>query len=67
MLTYYEKIAPHLNEPLYTRTALQWCESLSLPVFSGGAGYSIVRSCLYLGSVISYYMPAIYIFLLVRH
>ncbi len=20
MLTYYEKIAPHLNEPLYTRT-----------------------------------------------
>lgn len=22
MLTYYKKVAPHLNEPLYTRTAL---------------------------------------------
>ncbi|MFY9153858.1 MAG: group II intron maturase-specific domain-containing protein, partial [Prolixibacteraceae bacterium] len=26
MLAYYKKVAPHLNEPLYTRPALQWCE-----------------------------------------
>ena len=29
LFSYYIKISPFLNEPLYTRTALQWCERLS--------------------------------------
>jgi len=41
LLTYYEKVAPHLNEPLYTRPVLQWCESLSLSAFADRVGYSI--------------------------
>ena len=29
ILTYYDKIALHLNEPLYTRPCEKWCERLS--------------------------------------
>ena len=36
LLTYYEKIAPHLNEPLYTRPA--W------PALSAANGYSGVKA-----------------------
>jgi len=46
MLTYYGKITPHLNEPLYTRTpepSGYSGVSLSLPVFTGGAGYLISK------------------------
>jgi hypothetical protein len=53
MLAYYEKIAPHLNEPLYKRTA--WFTLSEVEVYSGvrgalrqlitgGAVYSIVGS-----------------------
>jgi hypothetical protein len=52
-LTYYEKIAPHLNEPLYTRPA--WFTLSEVEVYSGvrgalrqlitgGAVYSIFKS-----------------------
>jgi len=54
LLTYYEKIAPHLNEPLYTRTA--WFTLSEAEVYSGvrgalrqlitgGAVYSIGNWC----------------------
>ncbi len=36
MLTYYEKVAPHLNEPLYTRPA--WFTLSKAEVYSGVRG-----------------------------
>ncbi len=63
MLEMYKKIAPHLNEPLYTRPVqpvpitkcigIQWCERLSPSVVAGGAVYSIVFSYFIFRSVCS--------------
>jgi hypothetical protein len=50
MLTYYEKVAPHLNEPPYLPGGrqvrdpyVQWCERLILSANAGRTVYSIVR------------------------
>lgn len=46
LLTYYEKIAPHLNEPLYTRTVHNYVSNCGVrgalrQLTTGGAVYSI--------------------------
>jgi len=46
MLTLYTKIAPHLNEPLYTRTVRTACREVLPARFSGGAAYSITNRTL---------------------
>ena len=41
MLEHYLKVSPQLNEPLYTRPYVQWCERRTSSVTTGEAVYSI--------------------------